>query len=409
MVKIFTFSMLTLLFSAFAQAITVDEAIKIGLSNNPGLQALRIETDVIKGQLEKASLLFPSNPSIEGSVSKKDKTIEDGGGKYTNYGLKLSQEFEIAGQRGLRIDVTKKSLSKIAFEIRNVERILTYDIKDIFSQALVLRKKTELAREVVRLREELLDLTKVKYHAGSVSGLEVNLAEVDLSKAKKDFLSMEKEGKATLLALQGLMGMKLNSGFIVEGDISLDAFPLPDKEIMKEQAISSRPDVQTAILEVDRTERLIDLAKRGAIPNVTIGGFYDRDEERYEKGAIMSLSIPLFDRKQAERKEATARASQAKVRRAELDKTVEREIENAYIGLISSLKELTIFKTEIINKAVENLNLLNLAYKEGKISFFDVKAAQRDTLEIQFAYLDAILRAQSAMHTMEKVIGGNLK
>jgi cobalt-zinc-cadmium efflux system outer membrane protein len=409
MLRLLAITIFIILSGAFSQAITVDDAVKTGLSNNNGLQILRIETDIIKGQIEKASLLLPSNPSIEGSISKKDKTLEDGGGKYTNYGLKLSQEFEIAGQRGLRIDITKKSLSKIALDIRDGERILTYDIKDTFSQALILRKKTELARDVVRLQEELLELTKEKYQAGSVSGLEVNLAEVEFSKAKKDLLSMERESRAILLALQGLMGMKPEPGFMVEGELSTDSFSLPDMEALKERLIALRPDLRAAALEVDRTERLIDLAKRESIPNVILGGFYDRDEQKFEKGATISLSIPLFDRKQRERKEATARASQAKLRNAGLAKTVGREIENAYAGFASSLQELTIYKKEIVGKSLENLNLLNLAYKEGKISFFDLRSAQRGTLEIQFAYLDTILRAQNAIHSMEKVVGGDLK
>ncbi len=409
MLRLLAITIFIILSGAFSQAITVDDAVKIGLSNNNGLQILRIETDIIKGQIEKANLLLPSNPSIEGTMSNKDKSLEDGGGKYTNYGLRLTQEFEIAGQRGLRIDITKKSLSKIALDVRDGERILTYDIKDTFSQALVLRKKTELARDVVRLQEELLELTKVKYQAGSVSGLEVNLAEVEFSKAKKDLLSMERESGAILLALQGLMGMKPEPGFMVEGELSTDSFSLPDMEALKERLIALRPDLRAAALEVDRTERLIDLAKRESIPNVILGGFYDRDEQKFEKGATISLSIPLFDRKQRERKEATARASQAKLRNAGLAKTVGREIENAYAGFASSLQELTIFKKEIVGKSLENLNLLNLAYKEGKISFFDLRAAQRGTLEIQFAYLDTILRVQSAIHTMEKVVGGDLK
>ncbi len=409
MLRTFVFTVFITLFSAFAQAVTMDEAVKRGLSNNPGLQILRIETDVIKGQLEKASLLLPSNPSIEGSMSKKDKALEDGGGKFTNYGLKLSQEFEIAGQRGVRTDVTKKNLSKIAFDIRDGERILTHDIKDVFSQALILGKKTELTREMVKLQEELLELTKVKYQAGSVSGLEVNLAEVEFSKARKDLLSVEKEAKVTLIALQGLMGMKPEASFKVEGEISSDTISLPDIDTLRERAIALRPDIRAAGLEVDRTERLIDLAKREAIPNVILGGFYDRDEQKYEKGAMISLSIPLFDRKQAERKEATARASQAKIRRAGLNKTIGREIEDAYAGVVSSLQELTIFKKEIISKALENLNLLNLAYKEGKIGFFDLRTAQKDTMGIQFAYLDAILQAQRAIYAIDKAIGGDLK
>ena len=35
---------------------------------------------------------------------------------------------------------------------------------------------------------------------------------------------------------------------------------------------------------------------------------------------------------------------------------------------------------------------MNLSYKEGKIGFFEVRLAQKDTLDAQLAYLDSQLR-----------------
>lgn len=95
-------------FTSNVFSMTMDEAIIHALKNNPEFQALRLEEETAKGQLEKARLLLINNPAIEGSLSNKEKPIEEGSGKYKNYGFKLSQEFEIAGQRGLRIEVAEK-------------------------------------------------------------------------------------------------------------------------------------------------------------------------------------------------------------------------------------------------------------------------------------------------------------
>jgi hypothetical protein len=80
-----------------------------------------------------------------------------------------------------------------------------------------------------------------------------------------------------------------------------------------------------------------------------------------------------------------------------------------YNNLTLSLQELAVFKEEIISKSIETLNLLNFAFKEGKISFFEVRTAQKDTLEIQFAYLDTLLQAQRWVYAVERVAGGELK
>jgi len=398
-----------IMFDSPVYSMTMDDVAQYAINNNPELVAQRLEERMARGQLEKASLLLKANPTIEGAVSKKERAPGEEGNKFTNYGFKLSQEIEIAGQRGTRIDIAEKEISTVVLVIKDKERLLISEVKDSFGKVLALRKKSELAQEVVRLQEELLGLTKVKFQAGEVSGLDVNLAEVELSKAKRELLLVNREYRESLLALKGLMGLNPDMPLSVEGDLPSAITNLPDKEMLKTVAFSERPDLKTVTLEVGKTEAVIGLINKEAVPNVTLAGFYGKDEQKNEVGLTITIPLPFFDRKQGERLEGRAKAEQAKIKVDGLKRTIEREIEQAYTALESALEELSIFKKEILNKAAENLNLLNLAFKEGKIGFFEVRLAQKETVDIQFAYLDSQLRMQIALNAIEKVTGGSLK
>ena len=389
--------------------LTLEQAITLALEKYPDLQTLRLEEESAKGRNEKAQLLLINNPTIEGAVSKKDKPEEEGDGKFTNYGFKLSQEFEVAGQRGVRIDVAEKELARMRSEIKDKERVLISDVKDAFARSLALKKKSILAREIVRLNDELLGYTKIKHEAGEVSGLDVNLSEVELSKAKKELLLAEREYRESLLALQGLLGLSPDMSFAIEGDLPSEAPALPDKGALKTLALSHRPDSKAAAFEMEKTEFALKLVKKEAFPNITLSGFYDRDEDRNVVGLEISIPLPFFDRKQAEKKEAFAKAEGAKIKAAGLKKTIEREIDQALNDIISAIEELSLFRKEILVKAAENLNLLNLAFKEGKIGFFEVRLAQKDTIEAQLAYIEAQTRAQLALNAIEKTTGGAVK
>ena len=314
----------------------------------------------------------------------------------------------LPAREAFRIDVAQKNLTRVGLEIRNSERILAYEVKTAYAAALALKERVTLAQEVVRLRDDLLDLTKTKYQAGDVSALEVNLAEVEVSKAKKDLVAAERSFREAVLALQGLMGESPTAGLVMEGHLSPETIAIPDRETLR-NVLPERPDIKAAAVEVDRSGRAEQLVRREAIPNPSLGGFYNRDELRNDTGILLSISVPIFDRKQAEQREAQARSGQARIRQTGLERTVEREFEQEYTNLISSYRELSVYKKEIIVKSLENLELLNLAFKEGKISFFDVRLAQRDTIELRFGYLDSILRAQQAIYAIERTIGGNLK
>ena len=389
--------------------LTPEQAIILALEKNPELQTLRFEEESAKGRNEKARLLLINNPTLEGNISKKDKPEAEGGGKFTNYGFKLSQEFEVAGQRGTRINVSEKELARVKLEIRDKERILISDVKDAFTMALSLKKKSGLARENVRLNEELLGFTKIKFQAGDVSGLDVNLSEVELSKAKKELLLAEREYKESLLALQGLLGLSPDISFAIEGDLPSEAPPVPDKEALKALAFSHRPDSKAAAFEMEQTEFALKLVKKEAFPNITFSGFYDRDERRDAVGLEVSIPLPIFDRKQAEKREAYAKAEGTKIKAAGLKKTIEREVDQAFNDITSAIEELSLFRKEILVKAAENLDLLNLGFKEGKIGFFEVRFAQKDTIEAQFAYIEAQTRTQLALNAIEKITGGAVK
>jgi cobalt-zinc-cadmium efflux system outer membrane protein len=362
-----------------------------------------------KGQNEKAQLLLINNPTIEGAVSKKDMPEEEGGGKVTNYGVKLSQEFEIAGQRGARIDVAEKELARLRSEIRDKERILISDVKDAFTKTLSQKKKSGLAREIVRLNEELLGYTKIKFEAGDVSELDVNLSEVELSKAKKELLLAEREYKESILSLQGLLGLAPDAAFAPEGDLPSEAPALPDKEALKVLASTHRPDSKAATFEIGKTHSALELVNKEAFPNITLAAFYDKDERRNEVGLEISIPLPFFDRKQAEKREAFAKAEGAKTKAESLKKTIDREIDRAFNDIASAIEELSLFRKEILVKAAENLKLLNIAFKEGKIGFFEVRLAQKDTIEAQLAYIEAQTRAQLAINAIEKTTGGAVK
>ena len=396
------------LFVQSAHAMTLNEAVETALKNNPEIQTVRLEQGAAQGRLDQAGLVLRSNPVIEGSLSSKE-TQPEGGENVRNYELRLSQEFELAGQRGLRVDAARDGQEKALQDIRDRERVVIAVVKDAFANVLAMKQKIVLAEEAVKLQEELVNSAMVKFHAGEISALEQNLAEVELGKARRDRLLVEREQREALTGLQALLGITTVAGFSVEGELPREAPPIPDKQKMREITVANRPDVQSAAAEARQAKSSMKLAGRSAIPSVTVSGFYNQDDNLNEAGIMLSFPLPLFDRKQADRKEAAARAGQALIKQASLERAVERELEEAHANLAAAAEELSLFKKDVLGKAMENLGLMNLAFKEGKFGFFEVRLAQKDTIDAQFAYLESQLRLQLALNAWEKATGGSLK
>jgi cobalt-zinc-cadmium efflux system outer membrane protein len=391
-----------------AYPMTIGEAVGTALKNNPSIQAARLEEGAAQGRLDQAGLLLKSNPVIEGSLSRKD-TLPDGGEKAKNYEVRLSQEFELAGQRGLRVDAARSGREKTLLDIRDRERVLIAAVKDAFARALAANRKIDLTEEAVRLQEELAASAAVKFQTGDISALEQNLADVELGKSRRDRMLAERERREALLGLQELLGLKPSLSFSIEGELPTETPSIPDRDTIRDAVAQQRSDAQSAAAEVQQAKAAMKLAGRDAIPSVTVSGFYNHDTWLNEAGVMLSFPLPFFDRKQADRKEAAAKAGQALIKQASLERTIDRELEETHANLVAAADELSLFKKDVLGKAMENLSLMNLAFKEGKFGFFEVRLAQKDTIDAQFAYLESQVRLQLALNAWEKATGGNLK
>jgi len=397
-----------LLLSGPAFALTMEEAVATGLRYNPQLQAFRFEEDAAQGQMQKAKLPPFSNPVLEGGLSLKDRPPDEEGGRFLNNQISLSQRVEVGGQRGLRIEAATHNLARARLEIHDLERMLTADIRDLFAQVLFLRDKETLAKEFIQLQEELSRLVSVKYEAGDVAALEVNLSQVELARARRDRMAVSTAYKNAFLSLKTLLGLAPDAELTPEGDLAAGLPPLPDRETLLDR-LPARPDLKAAEAEKLRSAAALTLTNRELIPNVTWRLFQGRDEQRDERGGTLSVEIPLFDRKQAERTEARAKVSQARIREAGVARTARKEMEGSYAAVASSLSELDLFKEAILGRTTENLDLLQFAFREGKISFYDVRIAQREMIETRNAYLEALLSVQRAYNALERAVGGDLK
>lgn len=91
------------------QSVDVATALELARKNNPDWRAAAQELEIARGKLTTARLISPFNPVIEDQAGPRRVPAERTG---TDYGVGLSMELEVAGQRGLRIGEAERNLQK---------------------------------------------------------------------------------------------------------------------------------------------------------------------------------------------------------------------------------------------------------------------------------------------------------
>ncbi|MFQ5863289.1 MAG: TolC family protein [Candidatus Brocadiales bacterium] len=385
--------------SAGAQAITLEQAVSMALENNRELAAFRKRLDEARGDLTKASLIVPSNPVIGSFVDNRYNTRDNV--VHNDYEINLSQEVQIFGQRGKGISVAKKNIEKVRADIETLEWEITSRVKGNFYEVLALKRVLELRDIIQRLFDKLLKAFRTKYEAGAATILEVNSIEIQHAKAKNDYLNARSKYLSSLSNVRLLLGLSSDYPLDITGELKYTKVQVELHELM-ETAQKHRPDLKALELEEERIKRKINLIKSQRIPNPILSGFVAREDgfNRIAGGAI-SIPLPIIDRKQAELQGARAQRDAARINIEGKVLQIRQELESAYQTFLSAQNGLGVYEG-ILSEVEDSLELNELTYLEGKVSFIEFLLLQNNLLEAKVSYLEALLGHYKALVELER-------
>jgi outer membrane protein TolC len=103
------------------QSVDFSATLQLARKNNPDWRAAEQEVEIARGKLTTARLISPFNPVLEGLGGPRRIPGE---GTHTDYGVGLSMEFEVAGQRSLRITEAERNLQIAEATYRDFARAL---------------------------------------------------------------------------------------------------------------------------------------------------------------------------------------------------------------------------------------------------------------------------------------------
>jgi outer membrane protein TolC len=167
------------------KTVNLKDCIAIAYENNLQLLAARNRLGIAEADRIKASLLFPSNPKVISKVGKRDGPD---GARTTDYMVRLSQEFQVFGQRRKRINVSNKLIERVRFEISDIERNVIAKVKNNFYEVLAFLEIVKLREYAENIFERIHSASVERYKAGAISALELNSMKIKYGVARQQLL-----------------------------------------------------------------------------------------------------------------------------------------------------------------------------------------------------------------------------
>lgn len=415
--------------AASRDTLTLSEAVRIALGEDPDLRAERANLEGVAGQRLAGWGAFLPRLGADASFSRSDFTTltfaapegtsreldgpRSGVRKSSRQSVGMSWTLLDGGRRiaewragGARADAARHRVSA-------AERATIADVRVAYIEALKQRRLVEVARRQLEARRRDLELARRRYAVADAGRSEILGARSDTLDARIGLLDARSLSRARARALREAMGVARRR---LPADAPLAPLgPLPelaalDPSALARRAVRSHPELDALSADARAASSALWAARSDYLPTVSLrydlsrsetlgpeGRFFVLDPSNRQKGLSLGISWNLFGgfRREAEKAGASADLRAARARRAKR----RLELETAVRDLAGELErrrgrlELLRRKAELARERVEvtreRFRLGDATYLEMRQVIERLDAAERDRVTERYDYLRA--------------------
>jgi cobalt-zinc-cadmium efflux system outer membrane protein len=383
--------------------ISEEEAIALFYQRNLGLIAARLNIDVAEAeQIIAAAIPNPVFSFTVHELAPKAFAPESRNLAVPALLPQIQQLIETAGKRRLRIESSELATEAVNFDVQDVVRVLTNAVRRGFYHLLLAQKTIKVASDTLEHYREILKVNEIRLKVGDVAAMDFIRIEVESLKAQGDLDQARaalNQARADLLLL---LGWPENSVEIS----AREAWPAANPEIatvkqdeLIRRALDRRPDMRAARVRIAQARKMLTLAQRQVIPDVTITAYYDQDQgNQFPRtgGVGISIPIPLFYQQKGEISKARVDVTSSELALAQAELGVRAEVVKAWASWQSADAIARRFEASVISRIETLRKAQELAYQKGAIGVLDLIDAQRSYRAIMLDYHSALANRSKA-------------
>ena len=369
---------------------------------------------VIEAETQTLTALAAHLPGVDAQAGYSNSRSQGFEYSSTLIGGSLGWELDFWGRIRDTNRAARANLLATEEARRMVRQQLFSDVAANYFQLRDLDLEIEITRRALKLREDSLELVRLRVDNGYSSEIEQRQAEVLVKTARASLAGLELQSTQAENQLALLLGR--NPGPIARGRALFDqGLTVRIPAGLPSALLERRPDIRAAEQQLIAGHFLAAAARTAYFPTISLtssGGF--------ASSALRSLfqlpgewlfspaaSLPIFH---AGAIKAGVQAAEARRQEALLayQKTVQqafREVSDA-LAARSKLAELRAEEESLVETLREGVELADLAYKEGVVSYLEYLDAERQLLDAQVQVVQTRRLELTNVVVLYRALGG---
>lgn len=385
--------------SVSVQALTLVDALRLALANNPEMPASVARVDAASGRAYQAKKW--SNPELE--LNAEDWPVSNGRGfSDAKQTIGIAQTLPYPGKKSIDklMGSAGVKVSKAELVLRRTE--LVRDVKAGFFRVLAAERLVEVSTQLVAVAESSAVTARKRVDAGAAAYQEQLRAEVQWEQARTELTSFQRELAAARQILATLLGRSDLKDATLSGALAETSSP----ELMDASAegvLAGHPSALAAQAHLNRAQLEYRRARLEPYPDVKVGVAGGRIGETDQSIIQIGVSVPLpiLDRAKGTQQEARANVRVAEAEQHAVQQQLRREWANAQERYRVAVQQVSNYRERILPKANDALRLVQTGFEQGKFNFIDLVDTQRTTAEARLAYQQKLLEMNIAQAELE--------
>lgn len=428
--------LLLLAVSGFSQPapldLTVDQAIKLALANNPAQRISALEVKQYRYRLRQNFNFLPE-ATLQGSkiLDEKLMTIEIPpfypGAEPTEATLRFQKNYAFSFQivqpvftgGKLMFNYQNAALDlKIAKEKEKNSRAETVlNVRKMFYNIQILQELLKAHQEAFSLAESNYGNVRKSFDLGMVSQYDLLRAELAFSATKPDVLRVENLLETSVLGLKLMLGVPSAQEVRLQGELGYRPLQLELVKLLQDSR-RNRSELLQLQMQKKKIANLLKITWAQYIPNFSIVASYSYQSDFFKFNSgnwddyfniSLGVSFPIFTglKRSAQIGEMNVLKKIMDLNIRQLNDATQLEVESKYRSINQEYENIQL-GLKNMESAKEGVRIAELNYHEGMITILELNSSYNELTRAKVNYLQALYNYNIAIAEIEKLTGVNL-
>lgn len=394
--------------SASAQELKLSDLVDEALRNSPDIRASQARIEASRHRIPQSKSL-PDPMFMFGYQNEGFDRYTYGEMSGAQWMFSASQMFPFPGKRSLKGEMAARDMESLEamhdlLKLRTAARV-----KELYFDLFLAYRNIDLLQDRRALFVRIEDLTLARYAAGKAMQQEVLMAQTE----KYMLLEKEEMFKQKIRSLEAMLhaaiGREKGPPLGRPVDPVYQPFLLDADEALR-MALSHSPEIKARNKMIEAADAKVQMARKEYFPDFTVNASYFKRTGEFKDmwSATTTMNIPLYYKTKQEPAvlEAKAFLNQAKQELEAVKLMVSAAIQDNHSMIRSSDKLMDLYKTGLIPKNTQDVELALSGYATGRTEAIVVISRLKTLLDYETLYWVQFTEREKAIARLHAITEG---